>query len=109
MWPRIASSLRPDMIFRRDRHPRTSFHHQPEAQHPKSLAIHKNAGRLLHLSGVKQTRISTALMSLIDPPSEEDFPLPFRSVRQDQPASARVDECLTARLAKERREHRSNV
>jgi hypothetical protein len=71
------------------RHPRTSFHHQPEAQHPKSLAVHKNAGRLLHLSGVKQTRISTALMSLIDPPSEEDFPLPFRSVRQDQPASAR--------------------
>jgi hypothetical protein len=28
---------------------RTSFHHQPEAQHPKSLAIHKNAGRLPHL------------------------------------------------------------
>ena len=28
----------------------TSFHHQPEAQHPKSLAIHKNAGRLPHLS-----------------------------------------------------------
>jgi ABC-type multidrug transport system ATPase subunit len=26
------------------RHPRTSFHHQPEAQHRKSLAIHKNAG-----------------------------------------------------------------
>jgi hypothetical protein len=22
-------------------HPRTSFHHQPEAQHPKSSAIHK--------------------------------------------------------------------
>src|SRR5712691_4888176 len=28
---------------------RTSFHHQPEAQHPKSSAIHKNAGRLPHL------------------------------------------------------------
>ena len=27
----------------------TSFHHQPEAQHPKSSAIHKNAGRLSHL------------------------------------------------------------
>jgi hypothetical protein len=27
----------------------TSFHHQPEAQHPKSSAIHKNAGRLPHL------------------------------------------------------------
>ena len=24
----------------------TSFHHRPEAQHPKSSAIHKNAGRL---------------------------------------------------------------
>jgi hypothetical protein len=29
----------------------TPFHHQPEAQHPKSSAIHKNAGRLPHLSG----------------------------------------------------------
>jgi hypothetical protein len=27
----------------------TPFHHQPEAQHPKSSAIHKNAGRLSHL------------------------------------------------------------
>ena len=26
-----------------------SCHHQPEAQHPKSSAIHKNAGRLPHL------------------------------------------------------------
>jgi hypothetical protein len=29
---------------------RTSFHHQPEAQHHKSSAIHNNAGRLPHLS-----------------------------------------------------------
>jgi hypothetical protein len=28
---------------------RTSFHHQPEAQHPKSSAIHNYAGRLPHL------------------------------------------------------------
>ena len=28
---------------------RTSFHHQPEAQHPKFSAIHKCAGRLPHL------------------------------------------------------------
>jgi hypothetical protein len=34
---------------------RTSFHHQPEAQHPKSLAIHKLAGRLPHLLGPKRT------------------------------------------------------
>jgi hypothetical protein len=27
----------------------TPFHHQPEAQHPKSSAIHKLAGRLPHL------------------------------------------------------------
>ena len=27
----------------------TSFHHQPEAQHPKSSAIHNDAGRLPHL------------------------------------------------------------
>src|SRR5215472_2465135 len=30
-------------------HLRTSFHHQPEAQHLKSSAIHNNAGRLPHL------------------------------------------------------------
>jgi hypothetical protein len=29
---------------------RTSSHHQPEAQHPKSPAIHKIADRLPHLS-----------------------------------------------------------
>jgi hypothetical protein len=28
---------------------RTSFHHQPEAQHPKSPAIYTPAGRLRHL------------------------------------------------------------
>jgi hypothetical protein len=28
---------------------RTSFNHQPEAQHPKSSAIHKLPGRLPHL------------------------------------------------------------
>jgi hypothetical protein len=27
----------------------TPFHHQPEAQHPKFLALNKNAGRLPHL------------------------------------------------------------
>jgi hypothetical protein len=30
-------------------HTRTSFHHQPEAQHPISSAIHKLIGRLPHL------------------------------------------------------------
>ena len=30
-------------------HLRTSFHHQPEAQHPISSAIHKLEGRLTHL------------------------------------------------------------
>ena len=29
---------------------RTSFHHQPEAQHPRSPAIETPAGRLPHLS-----------------------------------------------------------
>src|SRR5262249_16795724 len=35
--------------------PRTSLHHQPEAQHPKSSATHNIAGRLPHLSGVERT------------------------------------------------------
>jgi hypothetical protein len=38
---------------------RTSFHHQPEAQHPNSSAIHKLAGRLPHLSGVMRTSSRT--------------------------------------------------
>src|SRR5215471_14995277 len=39
-------------------HMRTSFHHQPEAQHPNSSAIHKLASRLPHLSGVKRPSVS---------------------------------------------------
>jgi hypothetical protein len=31
---------------------RTSFHHQPEAQHPKSPAIYTPAGRLPHLCAI---------------------------------------------------------
>ncbi len=46
---------------------RTSFHHQPEAQHPKSLAIHKSAGRLPHLLGVKRTLQFDRAMSASDP------------------------------------------
>jgi hypothetical protein len=34
---------------------RTSFHHQPEAQHPKFFSYPQAAGRLPHLSGDKQT------------------------------------------------------
>ena len=30
---------------------RTSFHHQPEAQHPKIFSYPQAAGRLPHLSG----------------------------------------------------------
>jgi hypothetical protein len=40
---------------------RTSFHHQPEAQHPKSPAIYTPAGRLPHLlSKSGQTRVRLA-------------------------------------------------
>ena len=35
---------------------RTSFHHQSEAQHPKSSAIHKYAGRLPHLRVMSRHR-----------------------------------------------------
>ena len=47
---------------------RTSFHHQPEAQHPKSPAIHKPAGRLPHLflqkSGQSKTIPAVSLLAL---------------------------------------------
>jgi len=58
------------------------FHHRPEAQHPKSLAIHKLAGRLPHLmaqsghcrraersllSGLKRTSARHSEMSASDP------------------------------------------
>ena len=34
---------------------RTSFHHQPEAQHPKFFSYPQAAGRLPHLWGEKRT------------------------------------------------------
>ena len=37
---------------------RTSFHHQSEAQHPKSSAIHKYAGRLPHLWVISGHRVT---------------------------------------------------
>ena len=43
---------------------RTSFHHQPEAQHPKSLAIHKLAGRLPHLSAESGHGVSKQMFAL---------------------------------------------
>jgi len=39
---------------------RTSFHHQSEAQHPKSSAIHKYAGRLPHLMTQSGRRTQSA-------------------------------------------------
>src|SRR6516165_12586144 len=49
--------LRPQM--------RTSFHHQPEAQHPKSSAIHKLEGRLPHLLALSghATRVARCPLS----------------------------------------------
>jgi hypothetical protein len=46
---------------------RPRIHHQPEAQHPKSSAIHKLAGRLPHLLGVKRTSAGANPMSDFDP------------------------------------------
>jgi hypothetical protein len=44
----------------------TPFHHQPEAQHLKSLAIHKNAGRLPHLGAKNRTHAAQQRSSLFD-------------------------------------------
>jgi len=40
---------------------RTSFHHQPEAQHPKSPAIYTPAGRLPHLLSSSGQHIAVPL------------------------------------------------
>jgi hypothetical protein len=40
----------------------TSFHHQPEAQHPKSSAIHKLPADYPIFWGVKRTWCSTNFM-----------------------------------------------
>ncbi len=56
---------------------RTSFHHQSEAQHPKSSVVHDNAGRLPHLSDLSAcfanvageqvvAEIETALKKLLE-------------------------------------------
>jgi hypothetical protein len=43
----------------------TSFHHQPEAQHPKSSAIHKKRRPITPSIGPKQTCRKTQSMSLL--------------------------------------------
>jgi len=46
---------------------RTSFHHQPEAQHPKSPPIYTPAGRLPHLwskSGQARVRLECPLSAI---------------------------------------------
>ena len=45
----------------------TSFHHQPEAQHPKSSAIHKKRRPITPSIGPKQTWASALHMSAYDP------------------------------------------
>ena len=45
----------------------TSFHHQPEAQHPKSSAIHNNAGRLPHLLALSGHRLVRCTCLLFNP------------------------------------------
>jgi hypothetical protein len=42
---------------------RTSFHHQPEAQHPKSPAIETPAGRLPHLCAKSRHSASYSITS----------------------------------------------
>src|SRR3974390_2533008 len=60
----------------------TSFHHQPEAQHPISSSIHKNAGRLPHLLMLWTTppsahNSSDVLMNQIVCKSSQSNLLPF--------------------------------
>jgi hypothetical protein len=43
---------------------RTSFHHQPEAQHPKSPAIETPAGRLPHLLAFRVISLRRKIWSL---------------------------------------------
>ena len=52
---------------------RTSFHHQSEAQHPKSSAIHKYAGRLPHLWVMSTHRVTPASCPFV-PPKQKDMP-----------------------------------
>ena len=62
---------------------RTSLNHQPEAQHPKSSAIHKLAGRLPHLPK-RDVRVTSAYPSISDMTSrrgERRFgPIPDKEV-----------------------------
>jgi hypothetical protein len=49
---------------------RTSFHHQPEAQHPKSPAIETPAGRLPHLSADIVAKVANR-GAIIFPPEDK--------------------------------------
>jgi hypothetical protein len=48
---------------------RTSFHHQPEAQHPHSPPIYTPAGRLPHLS--RDRRTAAKSVSIRSPPKAD--------------------------------------
>jgi hypothetical protein len=59
---------------------RTSFHHQPEAQHPKFFSYQQAAGRLPHLLEAQRTLDGTESVA-IDPTAilaTEVQPLPKR-------------------------------
>src|ERR1035437_2205880 len=61
---------------------RTSFHHQPEAQHPKSPATYTPAGRLPHLwdkTGQTTPLAQNRAGAWPGPRSDNGLPLPSRS------------------------------
>ena len=67
----------------------TSFHHQPEAQHPKSSAIHKLVGRLPHLIIPKVMTLATLadVRTLI----AKHLPTHFRDKRSWRHVAAELD------------------
>ena len=71
-------------------HMRTSFHHQPEAQHPNSSAIHKLVGRLPHLCA------KSGLASLFDHLVREREQL-IRDVEIERLCGRQIDDELVGR------------
>jgi hypothetical protein len=66
----------------------TSFHHQPEAQHPKFFSYQQAAGRLPHLSGLKRTSPFRVAMSAFDPKATSAIPCnAHRVMRRSKPSS----------------------
>src|SRR5262245_24267123 len=78
---------------------RTSFHHQPEAQHPISSAIHKLIGRLPHLMAHRVVLLRCQYFVALGGEADMLRPTPIAEGACASSASIRLDVCVLDHLS----------